>query len=125
MDETGTRDLAADDPVSGVNHHEASAFARWAGARLPHEYEWESAARRRLLERSGAVWEWCANVFHPYIGFAAFPYEGYSVPYFDGRHFTLRGGSRLTQAPIRRPTFRNYYTAEKRHICAGIRLVFD
>jgi gamma-glutamyl hercynylcysteine S-oxide synthase len=116
--------LAPDAPVHGINHHEASAFAAWAGARLPHEYQWETACRLGLLEEVGRAWEWCANPFHPYQGFEAFPYEEYSKPWFDGRHYPLRGGSIHTRPPIRRPSFRNFYAADKRHIVAGLRLVF-
>lgn len=124
VDDKGCRSLPEDDPVFGISHFEAHAFARWAGARLPHEYEWEAAKKSGALAGDGRVWEWCANTFHPYAGFSAFPYEGYSTPWFDGRHYTLRGGSDYTRACIRRPGFRNYYEADKRHIRAGLRLVF-
>ncbi|MFQ5661011.1 MAG: SUMF1/EgtB/PvdO family nonheme iron enzyme [Gammaproteobacteria bacterium] len=124
-DAGGPCQLDPDSPVHGVNHYEASAFARWAGARLPHEYEWEAANLTGALQACGQVWEWCANTFHPYEGFRAFPYSGYSIPYFDGKHYSLRGGGAYTQEVIKRPTFRNYYQADKRHIYAGIRLVYD
>ena len=117
--------LAPADPVYGICHHEASAFAAWAGARLPDEYEWEAASRAGLLDEAGRVWEWCRNTFQPYAGFRAFPYDGYSLPYFDGRHYTLKGGSRYTRPQIRRPSFRNYYQADKRYLFAGLRLVFE
>ena len=119
---TGPASLEADAAVSGLSRHEAEAFARWAGARLPHEYEWEAAARHGALEDLYGAWEWCDNPFHPYPGFVPFPYDGYSLPWFDGRHFVLRGGSPQTREPIRRHSFRNFYTADKRHIFAGIRL---
>jgi len=124
IDADGRRALAEDDPVYGVSFYEASAFASWAGARLPHEYEWEAAKKDGVLGGDGRVWEWCHNPLHPYAGFEAFPYEGYSVPYFDGWHYVLRGGSVYTRPCIRRPTFRNYYEADKRHIHAGLRLVW-
>lgn len=124
IDDKGCRPLPDTEPVFGVSLFEAIAFARWAGARLPHEYEWEAAKRSGAFAGDGRVWEWCANAFHPYEGFNPFPYEGYSVPWFDGRHYTLRGGSDYTRACIRRPGFRNYYQADKRHIRAGLRLVF-
>lgn len=124
IDDKGCRPLPDAEPVFGVSLFEAIAFARWAGARLPHEYEWEAAKKSGTLAGDGRVWEWCANAFHPYKGFSAFPYNGYSVPWFDGRHYTLRGGSDYTRACIRRPGFRNYYQADKRHIRAGLRLVF-
>ena len=124
IDAGGSRVLAANDPVYGVSFYEACAFACWAGARLPHEYEWEAAKKDGALQGEGCVWEWCHNPLHPYAGFEAFPYAGYSVPYFDGRHYVLRGGSAYTRPCIRRPTFRNYYEADKRHIHAGLRLVW-
>ncbi len=116
--------LAPEAPVQGINHHEASAFAAWAGARLPHEYQWEAAQRLGLLEHTGQAWEWCANPFHPYHGFRAFPYAEYSTPWFDGRHYTLRGGSIYTRPSVRRASFRNFYTAELRHMFPGVRLAF-
>lgn len=125
VDDNGPHSLRPEDPVYGLNYFEAGACARWAGGRLPHEYEWEAAGRRGLLADVGEVWEWCANPFHAYQGFAAYPYDGYSLPYFDGRHYTLRGGSRHTRPSVRRETFRNYYQADKRHIFAGLRLAFD
>ena len=125
VDVQGVYTLQSDAVLSGVNYFEASAFAAWAGARLPHEYEWETAKKLGLLQRTGECWEWCANEFHPYQGFRHFPYAGYSVPYFNNRHYTLRGGSRYTHGCINRATFRNYYQPDKRHINAGIRLVLQ
>lgn len=124
VDGSGQRALTADAPASGISHYEAAAFARWAGASLPHEYEWEAARRAGILSDAGQVWEWCANPFHPYTGFRAFPYEGYSTPWFDRSHYTLRGGSRYTQAAVQRPGFRNFYTADCRYLFAGLRLAY-
>lgn len=121
----GTYRLRPGQPVYGLSYYEAAAFARWAGGRLPHEHEWEAAAALGLLEQKGQVWEWCANPFRPYDGFQAYPYDGYSLPYFDEAHFVLRGGSALTCRVIKRPSFRNYYEADKRHIFAGVRPAFD
>ncbi|HEY5703570.1 MAG TPA: SUMF1/EgtB/PvdO family nonheme iron enzyme [Gammaproteobacteria bacterium] len=121
----GPAELEPESPVHGINWYEARAFARWAGGRLPHEHEWECACRLGLLENTGEVWEWCDNAFFPYPGFRPYPYDGYSLPYFDGEHYVLKGGSRLTQAEIKRPSFRNYYEAEKRFLYAGLRLVFE
>jgi iron(II)-dependent oxidoreductase len=120
----GACDLPPDDPVHGLSHYEASAFARWAGARLPHEYQWEAACRIGALEQTGRVWEWCGNTFHPYDGFAPFPYPEYSQPWFDGSHFSLKGGSLHTRPAIRRPSFRNFFEADKRHVFAGLRLAY-
>ncbi len=121
----GWAPLDADAPVSGISFYEAEAFAAWAGARLPHEHEWEAAAREQRLRGTGVVWEWCANALAPYPGFTAFPYEGYSTPWFDGRHVVLRGGSRDTDPGLRRVTFRNFFEAHVRHQFAGLRLAWD
>ncbi len=118
----GPIELAADAPVSGLCAYEARAFARYAHARLPHEAEWELAMRDRLLLDVGSVWEWCENRFYPYPGFRAFPYRGYSVPWFDGAHTTLRGASVYSAAATRRASFRNFHAADRRHIFAGVRL---
>jgi iron(II)-dependent oxidoreductase len=122
VEPTGAAALDPDAPVCGLSHHEAQAYARYAGCRLPTEAEWEHAAVSGAVQTHGDAWEWCADAFAPYPGFRAFPYDGYSTPWFDGRHYVLRGASRYTAANIRRPTFRNFYMADKRHIFAGLRL---
>lgn len=114
----------ADQPVHGIGWREARAFARYAGARLPREIEWEAACRSGALDGLHQVWEWCDEAFHPYAGFRAFPYDGYSMPWFDGAHFVARGGSRHTEAEIRRPGFRNFYPPGHRHVRAGLRLAW-
>ncbi|MEE8342876.1 MAG: SUMF1/EgtB/PvdO family nonheme iron enzyme [Gammaproteobacteria bacterium] len=121
----GAYELIPDEPVSGISYFEAEAYAHWAGGKLPHEYQWETASRLELIEQTGRVWEWCRNTFHPYEGFTPFPYEDYSQPWFDGAHYTLRGGSIHTQPQVRRHSFRNFYTPDKRHVFAGLRLVFN
>jgi len=73
----------------------------------------------------GNVWEWTATWFQPYAGFVAFPYEGYSVPYFDRQHRVLRGGSWATRRHVLRPTFRNWYHPWVREIFAGFRCAKD
>ena len=118
----GPSDLLKDSPICGVTRYEAAAFAAWAHARLPHEFEWEIAAKLGLLEKTGEVWEWCANTFHPFPGFGVYPYPEYSVPWFDQRHFLLKGGSSYTEEEIKRPTFRNYYVADADYLFSGIRL---
>ena len=121
----GAHDLLADEPVYGINYYEASAFAKWANARLPHEHEWETAARLELLKQTAHAWEWCSNTFFPYEGFKAFPYDEYSTPWFDSNHYVLKGGSPFTRPEIKRASFRNFYQPHQRHIFAGLRLVYE
>lgn len=120
----GPSELKPSDSVDGINLFEAQAFANYAGGRLPHEHEWEYATCRGDQQPPQA-WTWCSNTFFPYPGFEAYPYDGYSLHWFDGKHHTLRGGSRYTAAPIQRTSFRNFYTPEKRHVFAGVRVAFD
>ena len=119
IDVGGAYDLPASASVYGLNHYEALAFANYAGARLPHEFEWEAATP---YIKHGRVWEWCANTFHPYQNFRPFPYKRYSQEWFDNRHYTLKGGSHHSADVLLRPAMRNFYTAGKRHIFAGLRL---
>ena len=116
---------AAEEPVCGISWYEANACATWAGGRLPHEKEWEAASRLNLLQGSGLVWEWCRNELYPYPGFQPFPYEGYSIPYFNKRRFVLRGGSRKTLPEMRRHSFRNFYLPGIRSLYSGLRVVYD
>jgi ergothioneine biosynthesis protein EgtB len=117
--------LLPERPVAGVSWYEADAYARFIGKRLPTEAEWEKAASHKALVRIGCVWEWTATWFHPYPGFAAHPYQGYSVPYFDNQHRVLRGGSWATRPHVRRRTFRNWYQPWVREIFAGFRCAQD
>ena len=113
--------------VNGISWYEADAFARYAGCRLPREEEWEAAMRTRpdLWATTGGAWEWCADTFRPYSGFRAFPYQRYSRPWFDGRHYVLRGAGSYTDDCVRRPGFRNFYLADKRYAFSGLRLAAD
>ena len=107
-------------PVVHVSWHEADAFARWAGRRLPTEFEWEAARPR--LEGVGGVWEWTSSDFLAYPGFRAFPYEEYSKVFFGDAHKVLRGASWATHPHVARPSFRNWDLPQRRQIFAGIRL---
>jgi gamma-glutamyl hercynylcysteine S-oxide synthase len=115
--------LAADEPVIHVSWHEAEAYARWAGRRLPSEQEWEAA--RDGLEGVGEAWEWTSSHFLAYPGFEAFPYPEYSQPFFGPEHRVLRGGSWATHPGVMRPSFRNWDLPQRRQIFAGIRCARD
>jgi gamma-glutamyl hercynylcysteine S-oxide synthase len=116
--------LAPDEPVQHISFHEAEAYARWAGGRLPAEPEWERAVAQ--LSHVGQVWEWTSSSFEPYPGFTAFPYDGYSAVFFGtGRYRVLRGGSWATHGKVGRHTFRNWDLPVRRQIFAGLRLAYD
>ena len=123
----GVGEIKSNEAVSGLSWFEADAFARYAGFRLPHEFEWEAAMKSdsAMLASTGQAWEWCTNTFFPYKGFKAFPYERYSTPWFDNKHYLLKGSSPYTGERVCSPSFRNFYQPEKRHILAGLRLACD
>ena len=106
-------------PVLHVSWHEADAFARWAGKRLPSEFEWEAASPR--LDGIGQAWEWTSSDFLAYPGFEAFPYREYSAVFFGDTYKVLRGGSWATHPSVMRPSFRNWDLPQRRQIFAGIR----
>ena len=110
-------------PVLHVSWHEADAFARWAGKRLPSEQEWEAAWAG--LDGVGQGWEWTSSDFLAYPGFEAFPYREYSEVFFGDTYKVLRGGSWATHASVMRPSFRNWDLPERRQIFSAIRCARD
>jgi iron(II)-dependent oxidoreductase len=110
-------------PVIHVSWDQADAFARWAGKRLPTEFEWEAA--RPQLDGLGHGWEWTSSDFLAYPGFEAFPYREYSELFFGDEHKVLRGSSWATHPRVARPTFRNWDLLQRRQIFSGIRCARD
>jgi iron(II)-dependent oxidoreductase len=110
-------------PVLGVSQAQASQYAAWCGARLPTEHEWTVAARAGVLTQEfGYGWQWTSSVFAPFSGFAPDPYREYSAPWFDGRHYVLKGSSSVTSPLLANLTYRNFYTPQRTDVFAGIRL---
>jgi ergothioneine biosynthesis protein EgtB len=114
-------------PVRHVSWYEADAFARWSGARLPTEFEFErAAATGRLHEVTGHVWQWTDSAYRPYPGFA--PVEG-AIGEYNGKfminQMVLRGGSLATPAGHARPSYRNFFHPDRRWQFTGLRLAWD
>jgi len=112
-----------DAPVCHVSQYEADAFARWAGTRLPTEFEWEAAAKSGQLS-GGRRWEWTNSAYLPYPGFSTA--EG-AVGEYNGKFMSgqivLRGASVATPAGHSRVTYRNFFQPDKQWQYTGIRLV--
>jgi ergothioneine biosynthesis protein EgtB len=148
---SGFRPVDESEPVTHVSYFEADAYANWAGARLPTEFEWERAASdcpiegnfveneafhprpapasvqaRDLHQMFGDVWEWTRSAYSPYPGYRAAPgalgeYNGK----FMCNQYVLRGGSCATSRTHIRRTYRNFFQPEKRWQFTGIRLARD
>lgn len=112
--------MTDDEPVMHLTRHEAEAWCRWAGRRLPTEADWQWAALNADGFAWGEVWEWTASPFEPWPGFIAHPYRDYSQPWFDGRP-VLRGASFATLPCMRNPHYRNYFPADRNDLFAGFR----
>jgi len=144
----GSRPLDPAAPASHVSYFEADAYARWAGARLPSEAEWEHAARLHdttpdegrpdclyphpatsaegLQQMFGEAWQWTHSSYSPYPGYR-WP-EG-AVGEYNGKfmvnQYVLRGSSCLTPAGHSRVSYRNFFPATTQWQVSGIRLARD
>ena len=129
MSLTGRRLVDPDAPVCHISQYEADAFARWSGARLPTEAEWEHAARTcpdAFSGLDGQVWQHTASAYAPYPGFRATP--GTAGEYngkFMANQGVLRGSCFATPPDHRRLTYRNFYYPHQRWAFAGLRLARD
>ncbi len=147
---SGWRAIDPDAPVTHISFFEADAFASWAGARLPTEFEWEAAAvafdpeggqqldaagpvqpgrapgGTGLGQMFGGVWEWTGSAYRPYPGFRAAPgaVGEYNGKFMSGQ-FVLRGGSCATPRGHVRPSYRNFFYPHQRWQFTGLRLAKD
>lgn len=120
----GEQDLDPGKSVCHLSHFEADAYARWAGARLPTEAEWEAASSHpKFSGMLSSVWEWTSSAYLPYPGFqtAAGAVGEYNGKFMSGQ-MVLRGGSVATPEGHTRPTYRNFFPPAARWQFSGLRL---
>ncbi|EGF32950.1 hypothetical protein IMCC9480_1561 [Oxalobacteraceae bacterium IMCC9480] len=123
----GLQALDLQRPAIHLSYFEADAYARWAGARLPTEAQWEcavhSAGPDRFDDLFGACWQWTSSSYAPYPGFATA--DGALGEYngkFMVNQYVLRGGSCITPVGHARATYRNFFPATARWQFSGVRL---
>ena len=143
----GPQVLDLEGPVCHISGYEADAYARWAGARLPNEAEWEAAAAGSgaegafledgrfhpgnaaigpLAAMRGDLWEWTSSAYGPYPGYRPLPgalgeYNGK----FMANQLVLRGGSCATPRAHLRDSYRNFFYPPDRWQFTGVRLAQD
>ena len=121
---SGRQPLQPDAPVRHLSWFEAEAYARWAGARLPSEAEWEQVASGGDLPAAfDSLWQWTASPYRPYPGYQP---EAGAVGEYNGKfmssQFVLRGSATLTPPGHARLTYRNFFSPASRWMASGVRL---
>lgn len=122
---SGLQDLQAHEPVLHLSYFEADAYARWAGARLPTEAEWEHAATTcpELRQLTSHAWQWTSSAYLPYPGFHV---SAGAVGEYNGKfmvnQMVLRGGSLATPPSHVRTTYRNFFPTGATWQFTGLRL---